>query len=74
MGVEGKTMSVKQGKAGHLAEAQGVRRHRPGPLGIIVVDGRNRGTQLKPRMRAFIWGGKVTPPPTLPFGRWKSVA
>ena len=27
-----------------------------------------------PRITAFIWGGKVRPQPTLPFGRWKHVA
>ncbi len=27
-----------------------------------------------PRITAFIWGGKVRPQPTLPFGRWKEVA
>jgi len=27
-----------------------------------------------PRISAFIWGGKVRPQPTLPFGRWKEVA
>lgn len=27
-----------------------------------------------PRIAAFIWGGKVRPQPTLPFGRWKEVA
>ena len=27
-----------------------------------------------PRITAFIWGGKVRPQPTLPFGRWKDVA
>jgi len=27
-----------------------------------------------PRIVAFIWGGKVRPQPTLPFGRWKDVA
>lgn len=27
-----------------------------------------------PRISAFIWGGKVRPVPTLPFGRWKTTA
>lgn len=44
--------------------------------GIIVADrkvdriepGRN------PRISAFIWGGKVKPTPTLPYGRWKGAA
>lgn len=28
----------------------------------------------RPRISAFIWGGKVRPSPTLPFGRWKGAA
>ncbi len=28
----------------------------------------------RPRISAFIWGGKVRPTPTLPFGRWKGAA
>ncbi len=27
-----------------------------------------------PRISAFIWGGKVKPAPTLPYGRWKGAA
>lgn len=27
-----------------------------------------------PVISAFIWGGRVRPVPTLPFGRWKSNA
>jgi hypothetical protein len=27
-----------------------------------------------PRIAVFIWGGKVRPAPTLPFGRWKGAA
>ena len=27
-----------------------------------------------PRIAAFIWGGKVHPTPTLPYGRWKGAA
>ncbi len=27
-----------------------------------------------PRISAFVWGGKVRPSPTLPFGRWKGAA
>lgn len=44
--------------------------------GIVVTDGRapvrpaDRGPE--PRIAAFVWGGKVRPSPTLPFGRWKS--
>jgi hypothetical protein len=28
----------------------------------------------RPVIAAFIWGGKVRPSPTLPFGRWKQSA
>jgi len=27
-----------------------------------------------PRIAAFIWGGEVPSPPTLPYGRWKGAA
>ena len=27
-----------------------------------------------PRIAAFIWGGKVRPAPTLPYGRWRGAA
>lgn len=40
--------------------------------GIIIRD------QMEPIGRpviaAFIWGGKVRPTPTLPYGRWKKSA
>jgi hypothetical protein len=44
--------------------------------GIVVT---NRQDALRtgaehPRIAAFIWGGKVRPAPTLPFGRWKGAA
>ena len=28
----------------------------------------------EPRIAAFIWGGKIRPAPTLPYGRWKGAA
>ena len=28
----------------------------------------------EPRIAAFIWGGKIRPTPTLPYGRWKGAA
>jgi hypothetical protein len=44
-----------------------------GLLGIIVSDGRLAGVPPKntqePRISAFVWGGKVRPSPSLPFGR-----
>lgn len=40
------------------------------PVGI-VIRGRPEAA-VKPRITAFIWGGKVRPVPTLPYGRWKT--
>jgi hypothetical protein len=52
-------------------------RSRDGEVpGIVIADGR-LGSILgdtPPRIAAFIWGGKVRPAPTLPFGRWKGAA
>jgi len=28
----------------------------------------------EPRIAAFIWGRKIRPTPTLPYGRWKGAA
>ncbi len=44
--------------------------------GIVVVDRKAEGTGNGngPRIAAFIWGGKVKPTPTLPYGRWKGAA
>lgn len=43
--------------------------------GIVIADGRALPRALEePRITAFIWGGKVRPTPTLPFGRWKGAA
>jgi hypothetical protein len=44
--------------------------------GIVVMD---RKADLPegaahPRISAFVWGGKVRPTPTLPYGRWKGAA
>ena len=40
--------------------------------GILVWD---RMEPIRPPViSAFIWGGKVRPVPTLPFGRWKTKA
>jgi hypothetical protein len=36
----------------------------------IVVQGAAHEEQ-RPRVVAFVWGGKVRPRPSLPFGRWK---
>ncbi len=40
--------------------------------GILI---RDRIEPVRPPViAAFIWGGKVRPLPTLPFGRWKASA
>jgi len=44
--------------------------------GIVVTDfpgNLSKGNE-HPRISAFIWGGKVRPTPTLPYGRWKGAA
>lgn len=47
-----------------------------GSPGIFVTDdpGRPPAPDAGPRISAFIWGGKVPPAPTLPYGRWKGAA
>ena len=45
-----------------------------GPLRGIVITRGNTPVPKQPRISAFIWGGKVRPTPTLPYGRWKGVA
>jgi hypothetical protein len=42
--------------------------------GIVIADGRRSNAAGNPKITAFIWGGKVKPVPTLPFGRWRGVA
>lgn len=44
--------------------------------GMVIVDNRAGPTEdgPSPRIAAFIWGGKVRPGPTLPYGRWKGAA
>jgi len=44
------------------------------PVRGIVITGGEPAPPQHPRISAFIWGGKVRPAPTLPFGRWKGVA
>lgn len=47
-------------------------READGAAGILV---RDRVEPVRPPLiSAFIWGGKVRPVPTLPFGRWKPSA
>lgn len=38
--------------------------------GIVITQGEHPEPE-RPRISAFIWGGKVRPKPTLPYGRWK---
>lgn len=45
-----------------------------GPLPGIVIHGRREDATFPPRIHAFVWGGKVRPTPTLPYGRWKGAA
>lgn len=37
--------------------------------GIVIHRGMNGSDPAGPRISAFIWGGKVRPTPTLPYGR-----
>ncbi len=49
---------------------------RSGIPGIVIADGQgvHRRPAGGPRIQAFVWGGKVHPTPTLPYGRWKGAA
>jgi hypothetical protein len=38
-------------------------------IGIVVQGGRSK--EHRPKAVAFVWGGKVRPQPSLPYGRWK---
>ena len=38
-------------------------------VGIVVQGGSHE--QRRPRVVAFVWGGKVQRGPSLPYGRWK---
>lgn len=42
------------------------------PAGIVIHVARE--AEKKPAISAFIWGGKVQPVPTLPYGRWRTRA
>ena len=39
-------------------------------VGIVVQSGSRE--ERPPRTVAFVWGVRVLPAPSLPFGRWKS--
>ena len=51
-----------------------VRKPRQSLRGIVITRGDDEAVSRRPRIQAFIWGGKVRPNPTLPFGRWKGAA
>lgn len=55
-----------------VTDIEGMPADEVGTPGIIVLDGAQ--AQIQPRISAFVWGGKVRPVPTLPFGRWKKSA
>lgn len=42
--------------------------------GIVIHRGRRGSDESDPRISAFIWGGKVRPTPTLPYGSRKGAA
>lgn len=42
------------------------------PAGIVILVSSEE--ERKPAISAFIWGGKVLPVPTLPYGRWRPEA
>jgi hypothetical protein len=46
--------------------------HLAGAAGIVIRD--QMEPVGRPVIAAFIWGGKVRPSPTLPYGRWKHTA
>jgi hypothetical protein len=62
---------MKRGESGVIKRDEDVI-DRGMPVGIVIRDG--EGGVVKPSISAFIWGGKVRPVPTLPFGRWKQTA
>jgi hypothetical protein len=64
---------MKKGREGKNEEDRGLDRSS---RGMVVRDGQAGISEESngPRIAAFIWGGKVRPTPTLPFGRWKGAA
>jgi hypothetical protein len=57
-------------RGGAMTGQNGNRRREP--AGIVIRVGIEE--EKKPAISAFIWGGKVLPVPTLPYGRWKPKA
>ncbi|MEK9501555.1 hypothetical protein [Gaopeijia maritima] len=62
-------MTTKNGR-GRSEECTG---REPVP-GIVIHRGANGVGPVDPRISAFIWGGKVRPTPTLPYGRRQGAA
>jgi hypothetical protein len=61
---------------GREEKTEGDLRREESSPGIVVTD-RPGGLLTDvdhPRIAAFIWGGKVPPTPTLPYGRWRGAA
>lgn len=44
--------------------------HGADAVGIVVQSGTHE--QRRPRVVAFVWGGRVQRGPSLPYGRWKN--
>ncbi len=61
---------------GRIEKTEDDLRSEESSAGIVVTDrqGDSSGARGHPRIAAFIWGGKVHPTPTLPYGRWKGAA
>ena len=61
---------------GRMESADEEMRPHESSSGIVVTDcqGDPSAEGGHPRIAAFIWGGKVRPTPTLPYGRWKGAA
>lgn len=54
---------------------EGDRTVQPGGVpGIVIAVGRQTGraSPRRPQIEAFVWGARVRPSPTLPYGRWKA--
>ncbi len=62
---------MEHGRGGRRQE---VERSEGGVRGIVVNEGSPPSDGKEPRIALFIWGGKVRPTPTLPYGRWKGAA
>lgn len=69
-------MKIRDGMTGGTGDAEPQRTATDDIFGIVIAGGRRTasGSVDKPRISAFIWGGKTRPVPTLPFGRWRGAA